>query len=97
MTLVIVSPAKAKALDDHTAPESYSEAIWDYLTNGSSLTVGIGGREADLTVKASPTTPAESWSSAIKDRTFSATVPARYSSTTPILVTTLCSTCRHFT
>jgi len=30
---------------------SYSAKIWDYLTNGASLTIGIGGREADLTVK----------------------------------------------
>jgi hypothetical protein len=43
------SPAVAQ--DEPPAPKSYSEAIWDYLTNGASLTVGIGGREADLTVK----------------------------------------------
>jgi hypothetical protein len=41
----------AVAQDEPPAPKSYSEAIWDYLTNGASLTVGIGGREADLTVK----------------------------------------------
>jgi hypothetical protein len=41
----------AVAQDELPAPTSYSAAIWDYLTNGSSLTIGIGGREADLTVK----------------------------------------------
>jgi hypothetical protein len=39
------------AEDEPPAPESYSALIWDYLTNGSSLTIGVGGREADLTVK----------------------------------------------
>ena len=38
-------------MDGQPAPSSYSAAIWDYLTNGASLTIGIGGREADLTVK----------------------------------------------
>lgn len=33
------------------ASPSFSAAVWDYLTVGSSLTLGIGGREADLTVK----------------------------------------------
>jgi hypothetical protein len=42
---------QAAAQDEPPAPKSYSEAIWDYLTNGASLTVGMGGREADLTVK----------------------------------------------
>jgi len=41
----------AVAQDEQPAPTSYSAAIWDYLTNGSSLTIGIGAREADLTVK----------------------------------------------
>jgi hypothetical protein len=41
---------QAIAQDEHTIPASYSAAIWDYLTVGSSLTIGIGGREADLTV-----------------------------------------------
>jgi hypothetical protein len=41
----------ALAQDGLQAPTSYSAAIWDYLTNGSSLTIGIGAREADLTVK----------------------------------------------
>jgi hypothetical protein len=41
----------AVAQDEQPAPTSYSAAIWDYLTNGSSLTIGIGTREADLTVK----------------------------------------------
>jgi hypothetical protein len=47
--LVLVSPAHAQ--DQQPARVSYTDAIWDYLTNGSSLTMGIGGREADLTVK----------------------------------------------
>lgn len=42
---------QAMAQDEFPAPASYSAAIWDYLTVGSSLTLGIGGREADLTVK----------------------------------------------
>jgi len=41
----------AAAQDEHPAPATYSALLWDYLTNGSSLTIGIGGREADLTVK----------------------------------------------
>ena len=41
----------AVAQDETKAATSYSAAIWDYLTNGASLTIGIGGREADLTVK----------------------------------------------
>jgi hypothetical protein len=41
----------AVAQGELPAPTSYSAAIWDYLTNGSSLTIGIGAREADLTVK----------------------------------------------
>jgi len=43
--------SNAVAQDELPAPTSYSAAIWDYLTNGSSLTIGIGGRESDLTVK----------------------------------------------
>jgi hypothetical protein len=41
----------AVAQDENPARSSFSEAVWDYLTNGASLTIGIGGREADLTVK----------------------------------------------
>jgi hypothetical protein len=41
----------AVAQDELPSTTSYSEAIWDYLTNGSSLTIGIGGREADLAVR----------------------------------------------
>ena len=43
-----ISPALAA--DEPPAPKSYTAVIWDYLATGSSLTVGIGGREADLTV-----------------------------------------------
>ncbi len=43
--------SQAAAQDEHPIPVSYTAAIWDYLTVGSSLTIGIGGREADLTVK----------------------------------------------
>jgi len=48
LTLGIATQAKAE--DEHPAPMSFSDTIWDYLTNGSSLTLGVGGREADLTV-----------------------------------------------
>jgi hypothetical protein len=41
----------ASAENELPASESYTALIWDYLTNGSSLTIGVGGREADLTVK----------------------------------------------
>ena len=41
----------AVAQDEPPPPKTYSEAIWDYLTNGASLTVGIGNGESDLTVK----------------------------------------------
>ncbi len=40
----------AKAGGEPAVPMSYSAAVWDYLTRGSSLTLGIGGREADLQV-----------------------------------------------
>jgi len=40
----------AAAQDEPPAPTSYSAIIWDYLTNGNNLTIGVGGREADLTV-----------------------------------------------
>lgn len=49
--LATVLASHAKAQDELAAPASYSAAIWDYLTNGASLTIGVGGREADLTVK----------------------------------------------
>jgi hypothetical protein len=42
---------QAAAQDEYLPPKSYSELIWDYLSVGSSLTVGLGTREADLTVK----------------------------------------------
>lgn len=49
IALGLASPAQAQ--DQQPEPASYSATIRDYLTNGSSLTIGIGGREADLTVK----------------------------------------------
>jgi hypothetical protein len=53
ITLGLVSPAQAQDQhhDEQPVSASYSDEIWDYLTNGSSLSIGIGGREADLTVK----------------------------------------------
>jgi len=42
--------SQAQAQDDPSAPTSFSAAVWDYLINGASLTVGVGGREASLTV-----------------------------------------------
>jgi len=39
--LTLISQARAQ--DGSFQPESYSAAIWDYLTVGNSLTVGIGG------------------------------------------------------
>jgi hypothetical protein len=50
LLLTLGIAAQAKAEDEHPAPMSFSDTIWDYLTNGSSLTLGVGGREADLTV-----------------------------------------------
>lgn len=49
--LAIGFASHAAAQDEVPEPTSYSAVIWDYLTNGSSLTIGIGGRESDLTVK----------------------------------------------
>ncbi|HLQ26662.1 MAG TPA: hypothetical protein VK138_12400 [Acidiferrobacterales bacterium] len=43
--------SEAQAQDEHPAPTSFSAMVWDYLINGSSLSVGVGGREAGLTVK----------------------------------------------
>jgi len=51
LLLAFGSSPLALAQDEPPAPATFSEMIWDYLTNGSSLTLGIGGREADLTVK----------------------------------------------
>ena len=43
--------SQAQAQDEPAAPTSLSAAVWDYLVNGSSLTVGVGGREASLAVR----------------------------------------------
>jgi hypothetical protein len=43
--------SQAQAQDDLSAPISFSAAVWDYLINGASLTVGVGGREANMTVR----------------------------------------------
>ena len=43
--------SQVQAQDEPAALMSFSAAVWDYLVNGSSLTVGVGGREASLTVK----------------------------------------------
>lgn len=42
---------QAVAQDELPAPTSFSAAVWDYLTVGSSLTLGVGGRTASLQVK----------------------------------------------
>jgi hypothetical protein len=42
--------SSAAAVDETPATKSYTAEIWDYLTTGGSLTIGVGGREADLTV-----------------------------------------------
>ena len=49
--LTFVSVSRAATPDDPAVQATYSAMIWDYLTKGASLTIGIGGREADLTVK----------------------------------------------
>jgi hypothetical protein len=51
LLLALGISSHAAAQDELPPPTSYSAAIWNYLTVGSSLTLGIGGREADLTVK----------------------------------------------
>jgi len=51
-TIAYADTADVKPVSNDKADPKipYSAEIWDYLTKGASLTIGIGGREADLTV-----------------------------------------------
>lgn len=57
MTFGVVSLSSAQeqpsasAQEQPPAPKTYSGMLWNYLTVGASVTLGIGTREADLTVK----------------------------------------------